>query len=987
MRSTLSTRPWHNFLIALSLFALTLSPSPSSSQEVYKLEELFMEAEGWFYFQDYKTSLPLYLRVHEEFPENDNISYKIGFCYLNLDGQKQQAIPYLKEAAANTTFNYTRESFYQTKAPVDAIFYLGNAYLVNNQFDKALEAYQRFRNKVEGKRGLLSSTRNFDFAYLKKQIEACRHAKKMIDQPVSFSASNVGRPVNTPLSEYNPVVSGDGKTLIYTAEKKFYTGIFMSTKENGQWGTPVNLLPQLGIDGDCETTSLSSDGKELYLYREDDLDGNLYVSYFEDGSWSKIQKLGENINTEYWESHAFIAHGGEKLYFTSNRPGGYGDLDIYVSQRQNDGSWGQPTNLGPTINTPWREDTPFLTDDGESLFFSSEGHYNMGGYDVLVAYRTTNGWTEPQNLGYPINTTDHDRFFVPVEKGNKAFYARYHNNPPGGRDIFRYRIDLPAHIDYIDVEGVITYDNPRDKNEKSYKIHVIDSRDDDTLVSLNPSEPQGRFDYTLKDNYLIMETPRLADNEQYLISKKVRIREHYLNPQKLETTDEIASREKAPEIRLENQVFKVQPGQKVLPVTMKLLGGEELRVNTFRQDSLVNTEQFTLDPDQEEFTYRHTPGKKPTKLTFQLSDSQGRIHTQTAEVLIEQMQAEKPSTAKDSAKLKIVDRSWHLEDGQKKVNLHLEMEKGSSLEVSTYQGEKLVNEETFKVESDEFTYPFTPGAEQSRLVFSVTDPQQRLREKSIVITQQPFDGELQRLMGQINQYKGNELMQRLRELEDQELSTEQYLKALTGADIAPSVPPAQLDALLYSLMLMSGDTPEQFLKQLQNLASDNLEDYLEYLAGQEIQTKETLISKLKAAAGEPLYSEKELRDLFIRYLDRAYEPEDLRTLAMDIAGIDVEKLFGALANEAADIASAPGLMDVIRKKEWQESQRIIAWIKGLDLSGVETGTSTQAALEALEKQKEPGTRPWLIYAIAGLALLILLLVMFRRRKQKSRTQN
>jgi len=939
-----------------------------------------MEAEGWFYFQDYKTALPLYLRVHEEYTENDNLSYKIGFCYLNLDGQKHQAIPYLKEAAENTTFNYTRESFYQTKAPVDAIFYLGNAYLVNNQFDKALESYQRFRKKVEGKRGLLSSTRNFDFEYLKKQMEACRHAQKMIEQPVSFSASNIGRPVNTPMSEYNPVVSGDGKTLIFTAEKKFYTGIFMSKKKNGKWSTPINLLPQLGIDGDCETTSLSSDGKELYLYREDNLDGNLYVSYFKDGSWSKIQKLGENINTQYWESHAFIAEGGERLYFTSNRTGGYGDLDIYVSQKQNNGSWGQPTNLGPTINTPWREDTPFLTEDGETLFFSSEGHYNMGGYDVMVAYRSSNGWTEPQNLGYPINTTDHDRFFVPMENGNKALYARYHNNPPGGRDIFSYRIDLPTHVDYIDVKGVITYDNPRDKNQKSYKVHVIDSRDDDTLVSLNPANPRGRFDYTLKDNYLIMETPMLAENEQYLISKKIRIREHYLNPEKLETTDETASRDEAPEIRLDNQVFEVQPGQKVLPVSMKLLGGEELRVNTFRQDSLVNTEQFTLDPDQETFTYRHTPGQQSTKLTFQLSDSQGRIHTQTVDVLIEQKQATKPSTTKDSAKLKIVDKSWQVEEGQKYVNLHLEMEEGSNLKVSTYVDDELIEEETFEGAPENFAYPYTPRAKKSRLVFRVTDPQQRSRERSIVITHHPFDGELEKLIGRMNQYKGNELMQRLLELEDQELSTEEFLKAFMKEQLSPSVPVDQLDALLYTLVLMSGDTPAQFLEQLKNLASDNLKDYLEYLADQDIQTKENLISKLRAATGNPLYSEEDLRNLFIRYLHQAYDPQKLKTLAMDLARIDVQKLFGDLGDDMPDIVSTRDLTDYLRKKEMHETQKIIAWIKGLELTGVETGTGTQAALEAIEKQEESGPRSWFIYAIAGLALLILLLVMLRRKK-------
>ena len=605
----------------------------------------------------------------------------------------------------------------------------------------------------------------------------------------------------------------------------------------------------------------------------------------------------------------------------------------------------------------------------------------------MVAYRSSNGWTEPQNLGYPINTTDHDRFFVPMEEGNKAYYARYHKNPPGGRDIFQYRIDLPAHIDYINVEGVITYDNPRDKNEKSYTIHVIDSRDDDTLISLDPAEPKGQYDYTLKDNYLIMETPKLADNEQYLISKKVRIREHYLSPEKLQTTDEIATRDQAPEIRLDTRIFKVKPGQKVLPVTMKLLGGKELRVNTFQADSLLNTEHFTLDPDQEAFTYRYTPGTKPTKLSFQLSDDQGRIHRKTVAVMVEPMMAKEPAAEKDSARLKIVDRSWQSEDGQKKVNLHLEMERGSNLEVSTYQGGKLVNEETFEVDSEEFTYPFIPGAEQSRLVFRVTDPQQRIREESIVISHQPFDPGLERLMGQMKKYQGDELMQRLRELEDQELSTEQYLKALMAEDLAPSVPMAQLDALLYSLMLMSEDTPEQFMEQLVNLASDNLKEYLEYLDKQGIETKEELIHKLRAAATNPLYNEEELRNLFIRYLDKVYDPSKMKPLAMKLAGIHIQKLFEALGDDTSRIVSLNDLMDLLEEQELQDSPRILAWIKGIDLSQVETGSTTKDVMETLEKQKEDGKPSPFIYIIVGLALLMLLLLMFRRRKQQRGTQN
>lgn len=975
-----------------------------SSQETYKLEELFMDAETWYYFQDYETALPLYKQVHQQLPDHDNVNSKIGFCYLNIDGQKHKAIPYLKEAAKNTTFNFPREAFYQRKAPVDAIFYLGNAYLINNQIDKALEAFQRFRKKLEDKRGLLFRKIDFDLEYLQLQIEACRRAKKMMDQPVNYSATNIGAPINTPLAEYNPVISGDGNTLAFNAEKKFYTGVFMSRKkENGQWGAPVNLLPQLGIDGDCETTSLSHDGTELYLYREDDLDGNLYVSHYRDGTWSKIEKLGEHINTKYWESHASISRDKSRLYFTSNRPGGYGDLDIYVSRRQSDGSWSEPKNMGPTINTPWREDTPFLTDDGKRLFFSSEGHDSMGRLDVMVSHRTPQGWAEPQNLGYPINTTDHDRFFLPIENGSKAYYARYHHQPPGGKDIFQYHIDVPAHLDFIDVEGIMTYDNPEEKNKKEYRINLIDTRNQDTLLTLNPDKQTGQYQYSLNEakDHLIMETPRLEGNRQYLLSSKIDIQERYLEPGKLQTKADTAFREPQPSIDLDRQVITVSPGQEQIKIKLNLEGGKQLKVNTFRNDTLLNTETFPVEEGA--FTYEYKPGQQQTRLTFELTDEMGHLHTRTVDVLMEPTIAEKTKNEKDSAQLEIAEKTQKEKDsarleigeksisfagGKKKVRIRLHMDEGSKLIVSTHVGDELINQEEFQVDTEDFTYEFEPRKEKSRIHFKVVRPQEQVTSKEIILSHQPINAGLERLLNHLNRYPSGTIGQELSQMESRQPTAQDFF-----GDLFEN-PPADLDisdmdALMYSMILLNGDNVSEMHQSFTDLSDGLLNNYLERQPVDSLTTKKDLLRKLRAAAGEPSYTEESLRQTLMKYLNQTYQPGAFYEMALKLSELNADSIFTQLGYDAAEMVSIQDMLDLIQNSDHPDKMKILALLEGMDVSHEKTGTNKLWA-SGEQQEEEAGDedqRHWSPWIIAGGLILLVFLVWFDRRRKKHRKKN
>jgi outer membrane protein OmpA-like peptidoglycan-associated protein len=200
----------------------------------------------------------------------------------------------------------------------------------------------------------------------------------------------------------------------------------------------VNITPQIESDGDQYVSSVSFDGTQLYLTREDPFNSDIYVSHFDQNKWSKSMPVeGQDVNTKYWESHASISANGKTLYFTSNRKGGLGEMDIYKTSLQESGQWGPPVNLGASVNTALNDDTPFITDNDSLLFFSSQGHENMGGYDLFVSNLDSAGsWSEALNLRYPCSTTDDDLFYYPWHNGTVGYVSVIRPGGLGKEDIY-----------------------------------------------------------------------------------------------------------------------------------------------------------------------------------------------------------------------------------------------------------------------------------------------------------------------------------------------------------------------------------------------------------------------------------------------------------------------------------------------------------------------------------------------------------------------
>lgn len=412
---------------------LSILPAPENNlQDLKKLQESFLEAEYFLMRDEFSDALPYYLQLYESLPGNANLAYRIGLCYLNIDGKKNLALNYLETAARSSSASYREGTINQKTAPYEAIFHLGEAYRINHRFEEAADAFKRFKETL-----LPDDIENNIFLDL--QIRACSNAVELIANPIQFKEENMGPLFNDERSNFNPVISADGNTFAFMVGLKFYNAIMLTTRKGNRWAPPVNITPEIELEGTLFISGLSADGQLLLLSKNDNFESDIYSTSFNGTRWLPAVRLNKNINTKYWESHGFITEDGNILVFASDRPGGFGGLDLYISKKVN-GGWGPPVNLGPEINTPFNEDRPFLVNGNKTLFFCSQGHYNMGGYDLFRSEMQANGlWSTPVNMGYPLNTADDDIFFMPENDGKSGYISRFRGSSEnyGKEDIYR----------------------------------------------------------------------------------------------------------------------------------------------------------------------------------------------------------------------------------------------------------------------------------------------------------------------------------------------------------------------------------------------------------------------------------------------------------------------------------------------------------------------------------------------------------------------
>ena len=581
-------------IIGILLFVIS-SPSAIYSQPTSDLKSLFLEAESYYLFEEYKDALPLYQRILAEDPENYNINFKTGICYLNDPYLKSKSISYLVKAAQNIDLRCNQTSFRERKAPPEALFFLGNAYRINNRIDEAIDKYKEFLEIMDPE--------IYDDELVQNQIKACEIAFELKAKPTYVISENLGEVINSEYSDINPVISGDGLSLVYTKKLRFYDAVFYSKKEKGKWTYPINLTPEFALDGNSYSTGISYNGDEIYVYRSDGYDGNIYVSKLKEGKWSKLEKLNDNINTKFWESHASISSDGKTLYFTSNRRDGYGGLDIYKSERTSGGEWGPAKNLGNVVNSKYNEDTPFITTDGKTLYFSSLGHHNMGDYDIFYSTLSEDGkWSTPVNLAPPVNTTGDDLFFAPGKDDLYAYYSIYRPDEVYGlNDIFRVEVFSKRHPRKFILAGkakkgtdvTTNYNEIKIRLVEKYTNKTIDETDINNDGSYTLNATQGDFKI-VTEGYGVKKTSQEISIPITHPVNEIEIISEIIAEEKEVSEEEDVKLASLPELEIKKDNFEVS-SDATIPIRINLEKNTNLVIETYNN----GIEEIPVVPEDE----------------------------------------------------------------------------------------------------------------------------------------------------------------------------------------------------------------------------------------------------------------------------------------------------------------------------------------------------------------------------------------------------
>jgi outer membrane protein OmpA-like peptidoglycan-associated protein/tetratricopeptide (TPR) repeat protein len=276
---------------------------------------------------------------------------------------------------------------------------------------------------------------------------AIDYAQTHPDKNYVFAPQNLGDSINTSDLEYFPSLTIDGKKLIFTKRISNKESFYESDRQNEVWGKAFPLAGKINSqDNNVGAQNISQDGQWLIYtgcnFPEGEGSCDLYISYLTKNGWSEPQNLGRNVNSEFWESTPSLSPDKKDLYFSSNRAGGYGGKDIWVSHRTEKGNWGAPENLGPDINTSGDESTPFIHADNQTLYFNSNG---LPCYsekpDLFVSRKLADGkWSKPENLGYPINTIDDEGSLIVDANGKTAYYSSDKIDTKGGLDIYTFEL-------------------------------------------------------------------------------------------------------------------------------------------------------------------------------------------------------------------------------------------------------------------------------------------------------------------------------------------------------------------------------------------------------------------------------------------------------------------------------------------------------------------------------------------------------------------
>ncbi len=382
------------------------------------------EGDSFFDEFNYKTAIEYYEKAVKKDSSDVDLRHNMAICYLNLNIDRKVAIPHLEWVTKQKKFDEY------------AWYDLARAYHFNHQFDKAIATYKKYI--AEGK--------DDEFLKLAKLGQKqCKNAQKLIHKPIDVDFYLLNDLINTEHNEYQPYIPADESTLVFTSDEKYDSrykihtnNIYITEKEGAEWGRPRRV----GVVNSTEdefVSGLAANDKYLFIkYQRYEAFDDIFIAEKDGIRISRPENLGDQINTSSIESGATLSYSGDTLIFASNRDGGKGGMDLWMSIKLPNGKWGIPINLGEPINTPYDEDFPHIMPDGKTMFFSSTGHTSMGGYDVFKTKLSSDGkWSNPVNFGYPVNNT-YDNYTIAMSENYRyAYVSDVREEGKGGMDIYR----------------------------------------------------------------------------------------------------------------------------------------------------------------------------------------------------------------------------------------------------------------------------------------------------------------------------------------------------------------------------------------------------------------------------------------------------------------------------------------------------------------------------------------------------------------------
>ncbi|MCF8299850.1 MAG: tetratricopeptide repeat protein [Haliscomenobacter sp.] len=445
-------------------------------------------------------------RLLEINPNSSNYNYRKGFTALHSQMDPILAKKHFEKAIILTSSNYDAFSKNEPSAPHDAYFHLADCNHKLGDFDKAIELLNKYK-ELSRKESELIADANL-------HIIQCENAKKAYAQKGNYTVNNLNS-LNTEYADFVPLISLDGSVLNFTSRRLWENKANDAYRERKRNEMPDDSYesnfssngwssPKLASFNTAELSesflAQSMNEREILIFSDSTGNGDVYFGVIEKSALSLTQD--SIFVSDYWETHATFSSDGNTMYFTTDKLGGIGGKDIYMSSKTSAGKWSSPIALGINVNTIYDEESPFLSFNDQILYFASNGPKSIGGYDVMYSKMNEDKtWGASQNMGYPFNSPFDDVFYSTTMDGKTGYYSSNRSGGKGNLDIYYIENNPISLTDIAVFNGSIKTSTGADLPEEvaiRYILKCVDCVKMEQNITLSPRLRDGIFSTALE---------------------------------------------------------------------------------------------------------------------------------------------------------------------------------------------------------------------------------------------------------------------------------------------------------------------------------------------------------------------------------------------------------------------------------------------------------------------------------------------------------